>query len=188
MSEAAAAVWLAAQVERYEAPVLRYALRMVGDLELARDVTQDTFVRLCQSAAAPNVGEEWGVRPGAPKLNGHVGHVAPVPAGPNGGAAGLDRPGGGDLTLAWLLTVCRNRAIDTLRKRGRQPVMTDLAAGNGSTGMSAFTLERETAASDPRVALEQSDETRRTLERLAKLPANQQEVVRLRFQCGLSYA
>ena len=33
-------------VEQYQAPLLRYATRLVGDPDRARDVVQDTFVRL----------------------------------------------------------------------------------------------------------------------------------------------
>src|ERR1700744_3298535 len=36
---------IAALLERYERPLVRYALRIVGDLESARDVVQDTFIR-----------------------------------------------------------------------------------------------------------------------------------------------
>ena len=34
-------------LERYEAPLIRYATRIVGDVEQARDVVQDTFLKLC---------------------------------------------------------------------------------------------------------------------------------------------
>jgi RNA polymerase sigma factor (sigma-70 family) len=33
-------------VEQFQGPLLRYATRLVGDLEQARDIVQDTFVRL----------------------------------------------------------------------------------------------------------------------------------------------
>jgi RNA polymerase sigma-70 factor (ECF subfamily) len=39
--------WIRDAFEKYEGPLLRYALRMTGDLEAARDVVQDTFLRLC---------------------------------------------------------------------------------------------------------------------------------------------
>jgi len=41
---------LRAALDRHERPLLRYALRLVGDPERARDVVQDTFLRLCDRA------------------------------------------------------------------------------------------------------------------------------------------
>jgi RNA polymerase sigma factor (sigma-70 family) len=38
--------WFASTVERYERPLVAYALRYVHDLESARDCVQDTFVKL----------------------------------------------------------------------------------------------------------------------------------------------
>jgi DNA-directed RNA polymerase specialized sigma24 family protein len=34
-------------LERFEGPLTRYAASITGDIERARDVVQDTFVRLC---------------------------------------------------------------------------------------------------------------------------------------------
>jgi len=34
-------------LDRYEAPLLRYATRLTGNGELARDIVQDTFLKLC---------------------------------------------------------------------------------------------------------------------------------------------
>jgi RNA polymerase sigma-70 factor (ECF subfamily) len=39
--------WLRAILERFEGPLVRYALQITGDLEQARDVVQDTFLKLC---------------------------------------------------------------------------------------------------------------------------------------------
>ena len=39
--------WIRSAVQRYEGPLIRYAAQIVGDLERARDVVQDTFIRLC---------------------------------------------------------------------------------------------------------------------------------------------
>ena len=39
--------WVRAALRQYEGPLTRYAARLTGDLERARDVVQDTFVRLC---------------------------------------------------------------------------------------------------------------------------------------------
>ena len=39
---------LPALLERYERPLVRYSWSILGDLEAARDVVQETFIRLCQ--------------------------------------------------------------------------------------------------------------------------------------------
>jgi len=43
--------FLLAALERYERPLIRYAHSFTGDLEEARDVVQDVFVKLTQHAA-----------------------------------------------------------------------------------------------------------------------------------------
>lgn len=122
--------WLVSALQRHERPLVRYAHRLVGDLETARDVVQDTFLKLCEQD------------PG--QLDGRL--------------------------PEWLFTVCRNRAIDHLRKEGRMD----------SLG------EREPATETPDVA-EQKEQTSDILARVRDLPARQQEVLRLKFQEGLSY-
>jgi len=47
-------------VEQFERPLLTYALRIVGDLDRARDVVQETFARLCNQP------------PGSADVNGHL--------------------------------------------------------------------------------------------------------------------
>lgn len=39
--------WVRDTLDRYERPLVRYALRYAGDLESARDAVQDTFLKLC---------------------------------------------------------------------------------------------------------------------------------------------
>jgi RNA polymerase sigma-70 factor (ECF subfamily) len=39
--------WVRDVLRQYEEPLLRYARRLTGNAETARDVVQDTFVRLC---------------------------------------------------------------------------------------------------------------------------------------------
>src|SRR3954468_10914191 len=39
--------WVASAVLQFEAPLILYAARIVGDSERARDVVQETFLRLC---------------------------------------------------------------------------------------------------------------------------------------------
>ena len=47
-------------VEQFERPLLAYALRIVGDVDRARDVVQETFARLCKQPA------------GSADVNGHL--------------------------------------------------------------------------------------------------------------------
>lgn len=77
----------------------------------------------------------------------------------------------------WLFTVCRNQAFDVYRKERR---------------MTTFTAEQaEAVFSDhtpgPTAAVETSDEASRILFFIDQLPGPQQEVIRLKFQHGLSY-
>lgn len=46
------AAWVRAALERFEQPLVRYAQRFTGDLETARDVVQDTFLKLCTADRA----------------------------------------------------------------------------------------------------------------------------------------
>ena len=39
--------WIRSALDRFEAPLMRYAYGITGDLERARDVVQDTFLKLC---------------------------------------------------------------------------------------------------------------------------------------------
>ena len=39
---------LPALLERYERPLVRYSWSIIGDLESARDIVQETFIRLCR--------------------------------------------------------------------------------------------------------------------------------------------
>ncbi len=127
--------WIASVVARYESPLIRYAAQFTGDVDRARDVVQDAFLRLCREDRA--------------QLDGHL--------------------------AQWLFTVCRNRALDVRRKEKRMKTMTDQqAAAQGNEGEQGRLLEQ-------RDALEQVQRV------LSTLSENQQEVVRLKFQSGLSY-
>ncbi len=44
--------WIARALDSYERPLARYAHRLVGDPETARDVVQDCFLRLCKQRPA----------------------------------------------------------------------------------------------------------------------------------------
>jgi RNA polymerase sigma factor (sigma-70 family) len=44
--------WMSSALERFEGRLLRYAHRIVGDEDEARDVVQDTFLKLCRQNSA----------------------------------------------------------------------------------------------------------------------------------------
>jgi|CXWL01.1.fsa_nt_gi RNA polymerase sigma-70 factor (ECF subfamily) len=76
----------------------------------------------------------------------------------------------------WLYTVCRRRALD-VRRKGRKMTM-----------VSSLQLEsRESKQPGPAACVESRQTGQRLLELVATLPDNQQEVVRLKFDGGLSY-
>ena len=129
--------WFASTVERYERPLVAYALRYVHDLEAARDCVQDTFVKLH--------GQERSA------VDGHL--------------------------AQWLFTACRNRCIDHQRSHAvsRKADAMDLAIHPSPT-------------TPPGAELERSETTQRVLAAISALPSRQQEVIRLKFQEGLSYA
>jgi RNA polymerase sigma factor (sigma-70 family) len=78
--------------------------------------------------------------------------------------------------VPWLFTVCRNVALDVRR---REQKMSSLAA-EGVATVSSSQLP-------PPDQIEQSELAGHVLEMLPRLPENQQEVIRLKFQQGLSY-
>ena len=128
--------WVLEAVARHERPLTRYASRLLGDPERARDVVQDTFLRLCAHR----------------------------------------REDVADRLAEWLFTVCRNRALDVLRKEGR---MSRLGDDQVSTCPSP--------EPDPAAVAEGRDSAELVLRCLDRLPDNQREVIRLKFQDGFSY-
>jgi len=50
--------WVLSALDEYEGRLTRYALRLVGDLDLARDAVQHTFLKLCDGACSPLVEQE----------------------------------------------------------------------------------------------------------------------------------
>ena len=136
MSERQDEHWIDAVVADYERPLVRYAERLLGDLDRARDVVQDVFLRCLQQDP-----EQLG--------------------------SGL---------RAWLYTVCRNRAFDVLRKEARM-----------STRDEAGLLPLAGDAPPPEQHLQKEEAAAGALAQLATLPERQQEVLRLKFQGGLSY-
>jgi len=126
-----------AVLERHEGPLLSYALRLLGgDLERARDVVQDVFLRLVRADRAEVAA-----------------HLAP-----------------------WLFRVCRNRALDVKRDVGR--------AAEPGADADRGADERDAG---PLARLEVVDEVARVHAALARLPEREAELVRLKFEHGLSY-
>ena len=76
----------------------------------------------------------------------------------------------------WLYTVCRNRALDVRRKEKRMQTMTD--------EQSATQPSREPSQAE---SAETQDTSNRVSQLVDALSDNQREVVRLKFQNGLSY-
>ena len=128
--------WIRTAVQQYEGQLVRYASRITGDVERARDVVQDTFLKLCNQP-----------------LESVDGHLA-----------------------EWLFRVCRNRALDVCRKEKRMKAITDHQADSQ--------LSREPSQED---LAERRDSTAQVMHLMEGLSDNQQEVVRLKFQNGLSY-
>jgi RNA polymerase sigma factor (sigma-70 family) len=69
----------------------------------------------------------------------------------------------------WLFRVCRNRALDHLRRSGREPTLDDCASP----------AEAAVTAADPARSVEQSDLVARLRKLLAELPAPQREAIDL---------
>ncbi|MEO1270334.1 MAG: sigma-70 family RNA polymerase sigma factor [Myxococcota bacterium] len=131
------AQWMRTVLERYERPLVHYATRLMsGDTERAREVVQETFLRL------------WKADTDA--IEGHL--------------------------AQWLYTVCRNRAIDVHRREEKMhPLPPDHAEAQPSP------------APTPSDQVERRQSLSRALAALEQLPKKQQEVIRLKFQGGLSY-
>ena len=91
---------LIALLDRYERPLIRYAQSIVGELDAARDVVQETFIKLARGEMRH---AECGMR------NGSDGAAEPVPN------SEFRNPH----LEPWLFTVTRNRALDHLRKHRR---------------------------------------------------------------------
>lgn len=75
----------------------------------------------------------------------------------------------------WLFSVCRNKALDARRKDSKM-----------NSGDDVLTRE-EGVEPDPSVALLAEERQANVLALVERLPAKQQEVLRLKFQGGLSY-
>ncbi len=85
----------------------------------------------------------------------------------------------GDHLAEWLFSVCRNRALD-LRKKRPMNLITNESPNESPNLAPDPTL-------DPTAALEQKEDRNRVLSRIGALSPRQQEVLRLKFEEGLSY-
>ena len=95
---------LIALLDRYERPLIRYACSIVGDLDSARDVVQETFIKVARMEMR---SAERGTRKEEHDAGRGNGEHLPVPH-----------------LEAWLFTVTRNGALDHIRKHSRIIPMT----------------------------------------------------------------
>ena len=72
--------------------------------------------------------------------------------------------------------VCRNKALDVLRKEKRIKPMSDAQMENGRS-----------SELNPAQSAEQNEQNHQVLAAIETLPERQQEIVRLKFQHGMSY-
>jgi RNA polymerase sigma-70 factor (ECF subfamily) len=128
--------WVRGAVDRFQGPLTLYATRLMGDADAARDVVQETYLRLCAQ----------------------------------------EREAIESRLAEWLFTVCRNRALDILRKESR---MSHLSEEQVQRCLSAD-------PSPPELA-ERHELARKVFSLLDTLPVNQRDVIRLKFQNGFSY-
>ena len=120
----------------FEGPLIGYAVGIVHDLDRARDVVQDTFIRLYQQ----------------------------------------DREKVSRGLKTWLFTVCRNRALDVLRKEKRMVALDEERA-----------VRIQSAEAGPGNTADWKERVAQVMNALDRLSDNQREVIRLKFQQGLSY-
>lgn len=123
-------------LSEYESPLINYAATIVHDIDRARDVVQDTFIRLYKQDVE--------------KMKGGL--------------------------KSWLYTVCRNRALDVLRKEKRMINVED----------SMFTNE-VSAAPTPDKKVQQQERVDQIMQYMNRLSENQRTCIQMKFQLGYSY-
>ena len=121
---------------QFESALIGYAASIVKDEDRAKDVVQDTFIKLYEQD--PEKVKES--------------------------------------LKAWLFTVCRNRCFDVIRKEKRMINVED----------DQLTVIRD-VEDDPSRAAERADEHSNVIKFLDRLPQNQREVIRLKFEGDMSY-
>jgi RNA polymerase sigma-70 factor (ECF subfamily) len=122
-------------MDAHENRLIRYATRFLKDEGRARDVVQETFLKL------------WNV-----ELSSIENHLIP-----------------------WLFTVCRNLALDVLKKEKHM------------VSMNYNSSDADTGGTETQSALEAEQSVSLVLKLMNSLPVNQQEVIQLKFQNDLSY-
>ena len=164
--------WFRTVVDRFEGPLVRYAKSITGDTERARDVVQEAFLRLHRefTLSASRNGQTMNGRAPSPRHGDSPAETRPSPVE---GEGEKQRP---ENVQAWLYTVCRRQALDVLRKETRMKTL-----DHAQAAVCECPLPTQVSA------VEHQESQRQLLRLLADLPANQQEVVRLKFQDGLSY-
>ena len=120
----------------HESALIGYATTILHSVDRARDVVQDTFIRLCQQ------------NPDKVREN----------------------------LKSWLYTVCRNRALDIIRKDKHTEALDDDRFRKVASNMPA---PDQNADHEERLA--------QVMKLLNRLSDNQREVILLKFQQGLSY-
>jgi RNA polymerase sigma-70 factor (ECF subfamily) len=127
--------WISSALREYERPLTRYAAHILGDVERAREVVQDTFLKLCRQNQS--------------RLRNHL--------------------------AQWLYYVCRNRALDVLKKEKRMTALGEAQFNLPARGPGILSV------------MEREEQVSGVMSILRALPANQQEVIRLKIQDDLSY-
>lgn len=123
-------------LREYESPLINYAATIVHDLDRARDVVQDTFIKLYKQ------------------------DVSKVKKG----------------LKSWLFTVCRNRALDVLRKEKRMITVES----------SIFEQEasKDQTPDQDIILQERVDDVMKCMENLSE---NQRTCIEMKFKLGMSY-
>jgi len=123
-------------LEEFESQLVSYTTAILHDVDRARDVVQETFIKL------------W--------------HQEPDKVGEN--------------LKSWLYRVCRNAALDVLRKERR---MVD--------GAEATLDSLASSAPDPAEVQALAEDHAQVVRFMERLSPNQREVIRLKFEHDLSY-
>lgn len=128
-------------IREVQPALLAYARSLVRDEQTARDIVQETFLRLFR------------------------------------------KPPAAGFTKAWLFSVCRTRAIDLWRSRHEFTLTSDSEDG----GTDFFDRLLDETAVQPGEAMQNAETAAEVFHHIEALPARQRELVRLKFQAGLSY-
>jgi RNA polymerase sigma-70 factor (ECF subfamily) len=107
--------WVEAALARHEAPLVAYAHRLVGDAHRARDVVQETFLRLCSEEPS--------------RVDGHVGPWL---------FAVCRRLAIDDLRKEWRMTPTAQTLLDARPGRAEDPAETAATRDHASSALAAL--------------------------------------------------